>query len=87
MAKSSDRKIAELVHSGKTLADSDRWQLPLAKVTGVSQTLLAMIARGERSLTPAVEKKIGAGLIKTSVKMAGRAVRLREIGERFLKRS
>lgn len=86
MAKKPDPRMLPIIAAGKLIAESDRWQSPLSRATGVTQQHLAMLANGKRNLTPIIEKKIAEGLIETSRTMAGRAERIGAMGHLILKK-
>ena len=85
MAKQTvEQRLKRIAFAGFVLAKSKRYQSALARASGISQQMIAMIASGERPLTPMVEERIGKGLISTAKKMREHAARIEDMGHRIL---
>jgi transcriptional regulator with XRE-family HTH domain len=58
---SPDSKVRGLAAAGALLY-GPRWQAPLARAAGIAQSMLSMIAAGERPLTDDMRGRIAAAL-------------------------
>jgi hypothetical protein len=86
MAKlTTEQRLKKIAFAGFVLAKNKRWQSPLSKATGVSQSMIALIMSGDRDLSPVIEERIGKGLISTAKKMPEHADRIEDMGHRILK--
>ena len=81
----SEMRLKRIALAGFVLARNSRWQSPLSKATGVSQSMLALIMSGDRDLSPLIEERIGKGLIKTAAKMREHAARVEDMGNRIVR--
>jgi transcriptional regulator with XRE-family HTH domain len=76
-------RAKRIVDAGKTLA-GPRWQSALSRASGISQSLLAMIASGDRQVTDEVEDKVVAALGNEIARLGKTAAKLEEIQGRIL---
>lgn len=82
MAKKSIRR-ERIILGGETLYGA-RWQSALARAAKVPQSLLAMIAAGERDPTDGVYEKVARALIRESDRVRKSADRIGEIAGSML---
>jgi predicted transcriptional regulator len=82
MAKLSHR--AGYIKGAGEAAFGARWQSSLSRASGVPQSLLAMIAGGEREPTDDVYRKVAQGLKKASLSMQMAALKLDVIADKML---
>jgi len=75
MTKPSSR-ARHIAGAGKMLFGDARWQSPLARLVGISPTLMQKIADGSRDVTDDVLEKVRAAL-------ALEAVRLRSVADKI----
>ncbi|PDT88768.1 hypothetical protein CO669_18580 [Bradyrhizobium sp. Y36] len=84
MAKLSPRAV-RIVAAGQALA-GDRWQSALARAAGVPQSLLAMIAGGERRVvTDDVYRKVAEGLAKEADRVRAVGLKLDKMALQMLR--
>lgn len=83
MAKLSPR-AARIVVAGHALA-GDRWQSALARAAGVPQSLLAMIAGGEREVTDDAYRKVAEGLAKEADRVRAVGLKLDKMALQMLR--
>jgi transcriptional regulator with XRE-family HTH domain len=74
----------KLTRAGAVLTDSERWQMPLARAAGVSQATISSILSGDRTLTPAIERRIAEGLIETADKLEAQSEKIRTLAMKML---
>jgi hypothetical protein len=79
-------RAKRIVEAGKTLA-GPRWQSALSRATGdaVSQSLLAMIASGERQVTDEVDSKVAYALANEAERLRDVAMKLDKLAVRILR--
>lgn len=54
-------KVGRLERAGRLLY-GERWQSPLARVVGISQSAISMMISGDRAVTDDVQRKLAAAL-------------------------
>ncbi len=83
----SDIKLSSrarrIVVAGEAMAGT-RWQSALSRASGISQSLLAMIASGDRQVTDDVEDKVVEALSREIERLGKTANKLSEIQGRIL---
>jgi transcriptional regulator with XRE-family HTH domain len=61
MSARKQDKAGRLERAGRLLY-GDRWQSPLARATGISQSAISMMCAGERTVTADAEEKLAAAI-------------------------
>ncbi|MCC8962477.1 hypothetical protein H8A95_09160 [Bradyrhizobium sp. Pear76] len=83
MAKLSPR-AARVVAAGEA-AFGQRWQSALARAAGVPQSLLAMIAGGDREPTDDAYKQVAQGLMEEADRVRATAKEIEKLARRMLR--
>jgi len=76
-------RAARIVEIGERLYGVNRWQSAFARMCGMSQSYISMIAKGDRPVTEAVRDAIGKGLRVEATKLRKRAAEFNEAAEDF----
>jgi hypothetical protein len=85
MAKiSPEQRLRKIEFAGIVLAKSKRWQSALAEASCVSQTMISAIMSGDRVLSPAIEERIGKGLIEKAGEMRKHAAAVEAAGRKII---
>ena len=80
-----DADAQRIVDLGQRLF-GDNWQSKFGRMTGLSQTYVSMIAKGERPVTEAVHDAVTAGLKAESKRLRAQADELREMWNDYVTR-